>query len=110
MPFHRTSTVTISTATVAVDEFGDDEETWTVSASGVGAHIHEHTSKHYEPTTQTWVVSRGLRAFLDPGTVAPRGARITDDAGRVATVTHVYEFDESPIGVIPTRVELDRVS
>ena len=109
MPFRPTSTVTVSTATLAKDALGDQVETWTVSASGVAAHIHEHARRTLEPVSGQWTVTRYLRAFLDAGTAIARGDRLTDDRGNVFTVTHIYAVDESPVGVVPVRVELDRV-
>lgn len=110
MPFRRTSSVTIDGATVGTDDYGDETETWRTTST-VGAHLFEYGSTHLEPVSGRWTDERRVRGLFDPGTVLNRGDRVTVDGdGTVYTVTHVYELDESPVGIVPTRAELERIT
>lgn len=107
--FLRTTTATVETPASGVDAFGDSAPTWSVSASGVGAHITEQSQRVFVPAEDRWTVRRDSRLLLDPGTVLAKGDRVTLASGSVFHVKHVYDDDQGLLPK-PVRADLERVT
>lgn len=109
--FQRTTTLELLDPTVAVDSYGDDVETWPAAGPSYGAHLAEKTHRAFSAVENRWTVARTIRALLDPGAPLELGQRLRDrSTGNVYTVVHVYDHDESPVGIIPTRADLERIT
>lgn len=104
--FLPSTTVTVQTATVAVDSAGYPDRTWATAATGVPAHFgNRRDLVDTGPVDFADRHRHSHRILLPRGTEIHAGDRLVDAVGRQWIVDHVY-LDHDTFGISPVRCDV----
>ncbi len=103
--FLPSTTVTIETSIVTVDDGGYPDRAWSTAAS-VPAHFgNRRDLVETDPVDFAVRHRHGHRVLLPAGTAVRNGDRLIDPHGREFIVDHVY-LDHNAFGISPVRCDV----